>query len=321
MIRTITPILLLVLGPVIAEADSTETTTARLWAPTAEAFEDGWTFTPSFSPGGDTAIVMHWADPLNLDEPQAFYRLKRTPGSWSKPQRISATGDRLIDRGGYTPDGEAFVFSVATARQIDGRRIDDFDLVIAATPLGSSAPEPIRGDRINLEKTPANATLGVAANELGARLTEDGSLWFWSQRPDATGWRDIFHAEPGPSGYREPKEFEWNTTGRESHPWLSPAGDEIIFSSNRAGTIGDDDLWYSRNSAVGTWMRPCRLPPPINTIHDEEAADFDPVTGQFLFTSDRPVDGRKAYRVWTVSRDTLVGSGADDCYDLEEDVS
>lgn len=57
----------------------------------------------------------------------------------------------------------------------------------------------------------------------------------------------------------------------------------------------------------------CRLPPSLNTVHDEEAAEFDPVTGEFLFTSDPPVDGPKAYRDWTVSRESLVGSDANGC--------
>jgi hypothetical protein len=270
----------------------------RVWPVVDDAFVDGWTFTPTFEPSGDAAWFHHWADPLNVGAPQQVYRIERRDGVWQQPVAADIAPGQLVDFPLVTPDGKRLIVSVAERL---GAREFDFDLYAVDLPVDEPAElQKLNGPDLNRAKTPENARIGVVANELGARMTDAGVLWFWSEREDATGGRDIFRARPTADGFARPEEFALNTPARESHPWISPDGREIIFASNRPGTLGDDDLWYARRTNNGGWHEPCPLPAPINSEHDEELAGRDPITGAMLFTSDRPVDGRRGYRVYEV---------------------
>lgn len=272
----------------------------RPWGPDI-AFEGGWVFPPAFSPDGGTAWVVHWADPINLDRPQRLYRLERNAGSWSAPVAVDIAPGQLLDWPAVSPDGERLVVSIATARQINGQRIDDFDLYGIALPWDGTPPALLEGDSINLPKTPANATIGYAANETGPLLLDDGTLVFWTQRDGATGWRDIFFAAPAGDGrWAMPVEFPHNTPQRDSHPFLPPDGSWMIFASNRPGGYGEDDLYYTERQDDGSWSPPCNLGAAVNSSANDNAMRQDPATGSFLFSSDRETGGRTDYRIYEV---------------------
>lgn len=271
---------------------------ARPWPVVDDAFRDGWSFTPTFEPSGNAAWFHHWADPLNVEAPQRVFRVERRDGHWREPVAVAIAPGQLVDFPLVTPDGERLIVSIAERL---GEREFDFDLYAVDLPVRAPIePERLPGADLNRAKTPANARTGVAANELGARMTDEGVLWFWSEREDATGGRDIFFARPIANGFARPREFALNTPRRESHPWISPDGNEIIFTSNRPGTLGEDDLFYARRHDSGGWTEPCPLPAPINSEYDEELAGRDPKTGAMLFTSNRPLDGARGYRVYEI---------------------
>lgn len=270
----------------------------RLWPAVDHAFRDGWTFTPTFEPTGNAAWFHHWADPLNVEAPQQVFRVERRNGAWLEPVAVDIAPGRLVDFPLVTPDGERLIVSIAERL---GSREFDFDLYAVDLPIQQPVePERLRGDDLNRAKTPDNARIGVVANELGARMTDAGVLWFWSEREDATGGRDIFYARSTADGFESPQEFALNTPSRESHPWISPDGNEIVFTSDRPRTLGEDDLFHARRDGSGRWTEPCPLPAPINSRFDEELAGRDPKTGAMLFTSDRPVDGKRGYRIYEV---------------------
>lgn len=280
------------------------------WAVTETHHGPGWAFTPSFSADGETAWFVHWADPLNLDAPQRLYETQRTREGWSPPQEIPVAPGALLDwpAPGRTP-GEVLL-TVARTSAINGARVYDFDLFAfdISAPAGSLAP--LASPDLNRSKTARTATLGVAANEFGPWLSGDGTLWFWSQRPEASGWRDIFFAPPDPDGdaWLEPREFPLNTAGRDSHPWVSPDGSVIVFTSDRPGGHGGDDLWMSARTADGAWGDPVNLGPAINSSFDDEAARLTPDGRTLFFTSNRPMadrteryEGSPPYRVYSTA--------------------
>jgi len=82
-------------------------------------------------------------------------------------------------------------------------------------------------------------------------------------------------------------------------------GRESLFMSNRAGTQGPWDIWFStRRSPHDPWSVPENLGAPVNTPFAEERPDlsFDGVT--LLFDSDRPgaVGGTGDQDIWTSTR-------------------
>ncbi|NHK28830.1 hypothetical protein FF098_012990 [Parvularcula flava] len=280
-------------------AHAQQQTALQLWQPAEEYFDGGWVFTPSFSPDGQTAWVVHWADPLNLAEPQALYRLEREGGRWASPLKSDVAPNKLLDWPSVSPDGTTLFLSIAEWQVMNGQRIDDFDLYTIDLDDPVMTPRLITSSGVNTPKTPQNATRGYAANETGPRLLADGTLVFWTERDGATGGRDIFFAAPNAEGgWLPPEEYPHNTVKRDSHPWLPVDDSYMLFASNRPGGYGRDDLYYSQRLSDGGWSEPCNLGPEINSAHDDNAPGIDPLTGALLFSSDRPLGGVDFYRVY-----------------------
>ncbi len=77
-----------------------------------------------------------------------------------------------------------------------------------------------------------------------------------------------------------------NTESWESQPTLSADGNRLIFSSDRSGSLGKRDLWYSSRQANGQWSRPRNLGDFINTVENEESPFLHPDEQTLYFMSD-----------------------------------
>jgi len=80
-----------------------------------------------------------------------------------------------------------------------------------------------------------------------------------------------------------------SSPSRDAHPTVSRDGLEIFLASNRAGTLGDLDLWASTRPATGDdWSTPVNLGPAVNTPYAERAPFLSADGETLYFTSDRP---------------------------------
>ncbi|MEL7148505.1 MAG: hypothetical protein AAFO69_19180, partial [Bacteroidota bacterium] len=70
------------------------------------------------------------------------------------------------------------------------------------------------------------------------------------------------------------------------HPSLSPTGDTLYFSSDRAGGAGLMDIWMSFSSDGINWSPPKNLGKEINTPMNELSPYFDGNTGKLFFSSN-----------------------------------
>ncbi len=80
-----------------------------------------------------------------------------------------------------------------------------------------------------------------------------------------------------------------NTASEDTRPNVRNDGREIVFDSNRPGTLGGNDIWTaSRASTAGDWSAPLHFAGPINTAASETRASlsFDGLT--MVFGSTRP---------------------------------
>ena len=60
----------------------------------------------------------------------------------------------------------------------------------------------------------------------------------------------------------------------------------LFFASNRKGTRGGMDLWYSTIDNKGTFKTPVNLGRAINTIRDEASPSYEPASGILYFSSN-----------------------------------
>ena len=140
-------------------------------------------------------------------------------------------------------------------------------------------------------------TVNTRYHECSSAISADGlTLLFRSDRPNGSNdpsnldiWSCTRKSTTEP--FNSPVNLgpTINTPYRECFPVLSPDSLTLIFSSDRPGTLGKDDLWMStRTSTSEPFGEPVHLGPPINTSSDDNGPVFSPDGNTLLFMSDRP---------------------------------
>ncbi len=80
----------------------------------------------------------------------------------------------------------------------------------------------------------------------------------------------------------EPLDENINTRWNETHASMSADGKTLYFASDRKGTLGGLDIWYSPLQPDGQWGKAVNLGPDINTKLDEDNP-FETTDGKVLF--------------------------------------
>lgn len=100
-------------------------------------------------------------------------------------------------------------------------------------------------------------------------------VYFSSDRPGGLGGDDLYRVAVIDGGFGMPEHLgpSVNGPGREWAPMLAPDGKTLLFSSDRAGGAGRQDLYTARRNGNG--FAPARaLPGAVNTAGDEFDATF-----------------------------------------------
>ena len=75
-----------------------------------------------------------------------------------------------------------------------------------------------------------------------------------------------------------------NATGNDIQPNVRKDGLEVVFSSNRAGTLGAQDIWIATRSSFGApWSAPVNLGGAVNTAAAETRPSLSRNARQLLF--------------------------------------
>jgi hypothetical protein len=275
------------------------------------------TLSPGFSPDGEEMFLTQSSCPRVVDCPQELYRARREGEGWSRLELVPLTAGDRVDWPLYTPKGDALLFSWRRQRpRHEGRGVvDDFDLYL--WPLTKDAePRPLDEADINRIRGGRIARLRYVHNESSASLTEEGDLYFFTERLDeGPGERDIFVARSdGEGGFleAEPLPAPINTSAREDNPWVSGDGNTMILSiDGRLGSRGGDLYVSTRKN--GVWSEPRSLGDRVNSPYADFAGRITPDGQTLVFTSSRPVKrgGQPILQVWQVpvSQIEVLGGG------------
>lgn len=131
--------------------------------------------------------------------------------------------------------------------------------------------------------------MNTAAQEQQPCVFEDDetgvvTLYFRSNRPGGMGDLDIYASTLQPDETFGPAApvVELNSPFTEGGPTIRRDGLEIIFSSNRPGSLGGyEDLWVStRAKTSGPWSTPVNLGPTVNSMFIDSGPElsFDGTT-------------------------------------------
>ncbi|MGH3043027.1 MAG: hypothetical protein ACRDNG_15060 [Gaiellaceae bacterium] len=109
-----------------------------------------------------------------------------------------------------------------------------------------------------------------------------------------------------------------NTTANDARPHLRADGLEIVFDSDRSGTLGGPDIWSaSRASLRNPWSVPVNLGPNVNSAAAETRPSFSGHGRTLYFGSTRPGSepdpaGAPSQDLYVATRER-VASGAVNC--------
>ncbi len=268
-----------------------------------------FTLTPGFSPDGQTMFFSR-TDCLPIWEcPQRLTRIDRTAAGWTEPAAVPLPQDARADYPSVTPDGRYLLFSWAATRpEYPGVGINDnFDLWRLDLTDPAAVPQPLEGPDLNRLRAGRVATLRFVNNETAPILTEEGDLYFWTERLDGVGERDVYVARAdGLGGFQQPEPLPApiNSAGRDDGAWVSPDGRLMLITYADRGGCGGNDLFLSRRTG-DVWSEPQNLGCRVNSPYDDGAGVLIPGTQTLVFMSSRPAQGFRdgTVALWTVDID------------------
>lgn len=264
------------------------------------------TLTPAFTPDGDTMYFAQGECSPIWECPQRLKRSRRTAAGWSTPERVALPVESRVDWPSVSPDGRTLWFSWAKARVRDDGSVvyEDFDLYTLDLTDPHAEPRVVDGADINRVRGGAVRTLRFVHNETAPSLTRDGDLYFWTERLDGMGERDVYLARRDPDGgFRTaaPLPPPVNSKGRDAGAWVDPEGTTMLLTYNERGGSGGADLFVSRQ-VDGRWSEPVNLGPSVNSRYEDFSARLTPDRNHLVFTSTRPFDDQPPglIQVWTI---------------------
>ena len=153
-------------------------------------------------------------------------------------------------------------------------------------------------------KTNVGSRINSSRNEIYPVLTRDeNTIYFASTRLPNYGQHDIWVSAKSGGNWQTPVNLGnvINTTGQDYPMWISDNGNILVISSNRSGTRGGYDFWYSVKSG-GSWRAPVNFGSTINTTRNDIGCAFTCNHGgiggyMYFSTYDRP-GGRGGKDIW-----------------------
>ena len=234
--------------------------------------------------GGSDIWVSHratvhdpWGQPVNLgatintasleagptvsdDGHLFFFHSDRPGGAGDFDLYVSYRADVTDDSGWGAP--VSLGPSVNTAFQEAGMEFVNATLLIFNRRQGLGATPPydlfivgIGPDGMPTSTPQPIAELNTEFSDFGAEVTDnEREMLFVSTRPGGLGGNDLWRTTrlTKHAAWRTPENIvPLNTTLNDRHPSLSNHGRTLIFSSNRPGGVGSDDLWITTRRPGG----------------------------------------------------------------------
>ena len=214
----------------------------------------------SFTPDGQTAYFARGGGFFPQSRQATILETTLVDGAWTEPVVASFSGEFPDIDPWVSPDGNSIYFS--SIRPLEGQPRTDADLWRVDRD-GDGWGEPVHLHALSSER-----------DELGPSVSEDGAIWFASDRPGGTGGWDLYTAKPAGGDFTAPEPvLALNSAVWEFNPAISPDGTTLLFTSiNRPGGSGLGDL-FRATLADGAWDV---QPLPMNTSADEYHPSLSP---------------------------------------------
>ena len=189
---------------------------------------------------------------------------------------------------------------------------DELELYFNAIPGGATAADIYRAVRASTGESfgapSAVIPLNTPQPELPPSLTGDGLTVVFSRVPSNEGRHIFLSTRASRSAeFGAPAELanvnSATVTVNDSSPFITADGQELWFTSDRAGGVGSNDIFRAtRNNASSAFGNPIAVP-ELNTSADEAlpALSADHLT---IYFSSMRAGGAGSYDIWTAHRNS-----------------
>ena len=132
--------------------------------------------------------------------------------------------------------------------------------------------------------------INTTYNEGSATLSLDGKYMYFSRcnTPESLGNCDLYVAEHQDTTWINIRNMgpNINSSGWDSHPSLTHSGDTLYFASNRIGSFGLSDIFFSVKDNSGNWGKAQNAGPIVNTVNSEVSPFFHHKFNVLYFSSN-----------------------------------
>ena len=177
------------------------------------------------------------------------------------------------------------------------------------TPDGNLYESKLKGDSWSKPK-PLNKNINTKYHETSISTSSDGKvIYFVSERPKdefgtpSKGGKDIYISARNENGEWGPARnigAPINTKYEEEGVFIHPDNRTMYFSSNREGSIGGYDIFYSEMDDEGNWGEPVNIGIPINTPEDD-VFFIVAGNGRFAYMSSEREGGVGMQDIWRIT--------------------
>lgn len=134
-------------------------------------------------------------------------------------------------------------------------------------------------------------SINTSYNEGSACISLDGKYIYFSRcnTPESPGNCDLYSAEKATdSTWTKIKNMgtKVNSSGWDSQPSLTHGGDTLYFASNRVGSFGLSDIYFTVKNTKGEWGPAQNIGPVINTVNSEVSPFFHHKFNVLYFSSN-----------------------------------
>jgi Tol biopolymer transport system component len=152
----------------------------------------------------------------------------------------------------------------------------------------------------NIWQTPVNlgSVVNTSSYESSPYLTENGTKLYFDSDCISLNYFDIYFSQVSGMtiGPKQNIGSPINTANLEGSPVLANNGNTMFFVSDRAGGVGNYDIWMSTRSG-STWNNPTNMGLPVNSTYADFPCWVSNDGNSLVFSSDRP-GGQGLHDIW-----------------------